>query len=74
LFSGESRARFTSLLGLDEATWVRGRGWALWKALLQLAAERTRPGSARRAARRFGWRCDPAELVSDLIGAHRQTR
>jgi aminoglycoside phosphotransferase (APT) family kinase protein len=33
---GESRALFKSLLPLDEATWARGRGWALWKAAMVL--------------------------------------
>jgi rhamnogalacturonyl hydrolase YesR len=23
-------------VGLDEATWARGRGWAIWKALITL--------------------------------------
>ncbi len=29
LFSGESRAVFRAALGVDDATWARGRGWAL---------------------------------------------
>jgi len=32
--SGASRARFRADLGADAATWSRGRGWALWKALI----------------------------------------
>jgi aminoglycoside phosphotransferase (APT) family kinase protein len=36
-FSGESRKAFVDALPLDEATWARGRGWALWKSLKQLA-------------------------------------
>lgn len=36
----ESRAVFRHALNLDDATWQRGRGWALWKALIVLAAER----------------------------------
>jgi aminoglycoside phosphotransferase (APT) family kinase protein len=35
-FTGESRALFKASLGLDEATWARGRGWALWKASIVL--------------------------------------
>ncbi len=31
---GESRAAFRSLVAVDEATWARGRAWALWKAAL----------------------------------------
>ena len=37
LFSGDSRETFRQAVGQDEATWVRARGWALWKALLVLA-------------------------------------
>ena len=37
LFRGESREIFRSSLGLDDATWARGRGWTLWKALITLA-------------------------------------
>ena len=33
LFRGESREAFRAALKLDSATWARGRGWALWKAL-----------------------------------------
>lgn len=29
-----ARQRFRQALGLDDATWARGRGWALWKALI----------------------------------------
>ena len=34
---GESRAVFRRALAVDDATWARGRGWALWKALITLA-------------------------------------
>lgn len=43
LLSGASRAAFRTALGLDDATWARGRGWALWKALITL---RDRPADA----------------------------
>lgn len=33
----ESRAVFRRALAPDDATWMRGRGWALWKALIVLA-------------------------------------
>lgn len=38
LFAGESRELFRAALQLDDATWARGRGWTLWKALITLAA------------------------------------
>jgi aminoglycoside phosphotransferase (APT) family kinase protein len=33
LFTGESRRAFRDGLALDDDTWDRGRGWALWKTL-----------------------------------------
>jgi aminoglycoside phosphotransferase (APT) family kinase protein len=32
LLSGPSRAAFRRRLAVDDGTWARGRGWALWKA------------------------------------------
>ncbi|MCI5077681.1 aminoglycoside phosphotransferase family protein [Oricola sp.] len=45
---GRSRATFRAALPLDEATWARGRGWALWKALITIAgaADRQSPAAA----------------------------
>lgn len=37
-FTGDARKFFRNALPLDEATWARARGWALWKALIGLAA------------------------------------
>ncbi len=34
LFTGESRQTFAKAMQLDDATWDRARGWALWKALI----------------------------------------
>jgi aminoglycoside phosphotransferase (APT) family kinase protein len=36
LFFGTSRETFRGRLPLDDATWARARGWALWKALITL--------------------------------------
>jgi aminoglycoside phosphotransferase (APT) family kinase protein len=36
-FRGESRQAFRQTLQLDPATWARGRGWTLWKALIVYA-------------------------------------
>ena len=36
LLAGESRAAFRAAMPADGATWARGRGWALWKALITL--------------------------------------
>jgi aminoglycoside phosphotransferase (APT) family kinase protein len=37
LLSGQSRRAFRDRLAVDDATWARGRGWALWKALATCA-------------------------------------
>jgi aminoglycoside phosphotransferase (APT) family kinase protein len=39
LLSGASRDAFRSALGVDRDTWSRGRGWALWKALITLVGQ-----------------------------------
>ena len=36
-FKDESRKAFRKVLDLDDATWARARGWALWKALIVCA-------------------------------------
>ena len=37
VFDGPSREAFRTTLALDAATWARGRGWVLWKALIVAA-------------------------------------
>src|SRR5215217_6506028 len=46
--SGPSRDRFRAELAVDRDTWARGRGWALWKALITLVGhlERGAPEAA----------------------------
>jgi aminoglycoside phosphotransferase (APT) family kinase protein len=52
LFSKESRAAYRSRLGVDDATWARGRGWALSIALLIIPYYRlTNPGFVEMAIR-----------------------
>ena len=51
LFSGESRAAFADTLAVDDATWARGRGWAIWKALITLAGALERDPEAAAGAR-----------------------
>jgi aminoglycoside phosphotransferase (APT) family kinase protein len=53
--SGESQRVFNERLPADEATWTRGRGWAIWKAMIVLVgALDTDP--------------DEAELTKNVIG------
>jgi aminoglycoside phosphotransferase (APT) family kinase protein len=46
LFDPASRTVFRTALRPDDATWARGRGWALWKALITVADE---PPEGRRS-------------------------
>lgn len=45
--AGEAGTVFRRELGVDDATWARGRGWALWKALIMIT--NTPPGQAELA-------------------------
>ena len=51
LFEGESRARYRAELQADEASWLRGRGWALYQAVMALPYYwDTNPGMIRQAS------------------------
>ncbi|MCC7265822.1 MAG: aminoglycoside phosphotransferase family protein [Caulobacteraceae bacterium] len=62
LFEGESRAAFRAGLPLDDATWARGRGWALWKALITLATPEGFDPPGQRAS---------AEVLAVVLAEHR---
>jgi len=52
LLEGEDRVAFRAAIGLDDAAWARGRGWALWKALITLAGNlETNPPEAEASRR-----------------------
>jgi aminoglycoside phosphotransferase (APT) family kinase protein len=62
LFEGESREAFRAALPPDDGAWRRGRGWALWKALITLAAL---PGAnAAKAAK-------SARIIEAVTGEYR---
>jgi aminoglycoside phosphotransferase (APT) family kinase protein len=66
LLSGESREAFRAALPVDAATWARGRGWALWKALITLAGSIDTDPVAAATARR---------VVDEVLAEHeRATR
>ena len=65
-FTGDSAAAFRRGLPLDEESWARGRGWALWKALLMIGDETLGDRGGHDAGRRFGWRHNPRQIV-DLV-------
>ncbi|RUW55894.1 aminoglycoside phosphotransferase family protein [Mesorhizobium sp. M8A.F.Ca.ET.021.01.1.1] len=60
LFEGESRDTFRACLAADEATWARGRGWALWKALIIAAGHI----DVARAEIEESWRVIDAVLIN----------
>jgi len=52
VFAGDSRARFRAALKVDDASWLRGRGWALCQAVVALPYYwDTNPGMVRQASR-----------------------
>jgi aminoglycoside phosphotransferase (APT) family kinase protein len=71
-FSGESRRMFTESVPVEASAWARGRGWALWKALLHLAADRAKAGQGQRFDRRVGWRLSARDVIADVIDDHRR--
>jgi aminoglycoside phosphotransferase (APT) family kinase protein len=61
--SGESRRTFKAGLPLDDATWVRGRGWVLWKSMIVLVgALKDDPEDARHTKHVI------AEVLADASG------
>jgi aminoglycoside phosphotransferase (APT) family kinase protein len=50
--SARSRDRFRAELDVDAGTWSRGRGWALWKALISLVGDLDRDAPNAAVARR----------------------
>jgi aminoglycoside phosphotransferase (APT) family kinase protein len=70
-FFAESREAFRACIALDEATWARGRGWALWKALITCAQQTDE--DPEKAARRFGWRQSPQGVIQDILAECVQT-
>jgi hypothetical protein len=71
--SGPSREAFRAHRPVDEGTWARGRGWALWKALITHAeALRRRPHEAHLAGLSFGWRHSARSVIDDLLAEHQR--
>lgn len=50
LFDATARGVFRDVLGPDDAEWRRGRGWALWKALITLGEPAREAGALRTLA------------------------
>ena len=59
--SGDSREAFRARLPVDDATWARGRGWALWKAMITLVQVREADPATAAMARR---------VIEDVLAEH----
>ena len=55
---GAGREAFLRAVAMDDATWVRARGWALWKALILIRHEADAPNA---------WR-DARRVLDELLG------
>lgn len=65
---GSSREAYRQTLNVDDATWVRGRGWALWKAVVVHAEARASGhGAAEVAGLQFGWRVNARAVISEVL-------
>ena len=64
VLDAESRNVFRQAMDLDNATWQRGRGWALWKALITLEAQRGRDEKLAEWSRRT-----IREVIADHLSA-----
>ncbi|MGW1030481.1 aminoglycoside phosphotransferase family protein [Streptomyces sp. NPDC002577] len=60
VFTGDSRRRFRAELDVDDASWLRGRGWAFYQAVIALPYYwETNPGMIRQASHAV------AEILAD---------
>ncbi len=59
---GESRQIFKNCMNLDDDTWARARGWALWKAMITLAAMLDKTSSQA---------CAQLQIINDILDEHR---
>ncbi len=73
-FARESRGAFRTGLPLDEGTWARGRGWALWKALNTIRSGRARGADPADVARTFAWRLDAHGVIDEVAADVRAGR
>jgi aminoglycoside phosphotransferase (APT) family kinase protein len=65
MFEGTSRQRFQSAVRADSGTWARARGWALWKALIDIPGRP--PNDPAVTGARFGWRWNARGVIDQAI-------
>ncbi|MGX8008737.1 aminoglycoside phosphotransferase family protein [Mesorhizobium sp. ORM8.1] len=61
-FEGASREAFRERIAVDKATWARGRGWTLWKALITVAGHDANQAEATRQRR----------VIDEVLADHRK--
>ncbi|RAZ93034.1 aminoglycoside phosphotransferase [Mesorhizobium hawassense] len=61
-FEGDSREAFRARIAVDDATWARGRGWALWKALITVAGHDANQAEAERQR----------QVIEEVLADHRK--
>lgn len=62
---GESRQIFKDQVNLDNDTWARARGWALWKAMITLAAICDKTSLQA---------CEQLCIINDILDEHRKIK
>jgi aminoglycoside phosphotransferase (APT) family kinase protein len=58
---GEARKIFKEYIGLDNKTWSRARGWALWKALITIVSLKDRSSIAA---------IEQLQIINEIIDEH----
>ncbi|UCI06703.1 aminoglycoside phosphotransferase family protein [Mesorhizobium sp. B1-1-8] len=61
-FEGEGREAFRTHIAVDDATWARGRGWTLWKALITVAGHDANQAEAERQR----------HVIGEVLADHRR--
>lgn len=70
LLFGKSRKEFRTELNVDDGTWSRGRGWALWKALITIQESKRMNNKAKGQSARNTLN----EIFNDYIEGNITTR
>lgn len=62
-FANQSREAFRATLPLDDNTWARARGWALWKALITASSQDGDQRAAQKSQR----------VIAEVLADHQKT-
>ncbi len=73
-FADDDRRAFEESVPVDGAAWARGRGWALWKALITHAEALRLHRAVDAAGLQYGWRQPACAVIDDVVADHRMQR